>query len=351
MYTIQATNINHAVNQGFKLLVESGQEEASRNGSVIVMDAPVMTTYLKPKERVIYSPTRDANPFFHLMESLWMLAGRNDLAFPLFFNSKFASYSDDGAIVHGAYGHRWRVLFGMDQLAHLADELRNKPNTRRAVLEMWSALGDLTPIQVKAFEADNDILVGGLEGRDVPCNTHAYFDLRGGVLNMTVCNRSNDAVWGAYGANAVHFSVMQEYLAAMVGVQVGVYRQFSNNFHAYTDIYSKEALLKIAEEALTTNHYIPQFTSEVGVETVEPYPLVSTSIEAWNADLRLFMRDPGAPNIYNDDFFNSVAYPMFCAWRQRKAGEGDGMEHAVKIAAKDWKLACVQWINRRAKGA
>jgi thymidylate synthase len=55
------------------------------------------------------------------------------------------------------------------------------------------------------------------------------------VLDLTVLCRSNDVVWGAYGANAVHFSVLQEYLAGRIGVDVGVMYQFSNNYHGYVD--------------------------------------------------------------------------------------------------------------------
>ena len=32
-------------------------------------------------------------------------------------------------------------------------------------------------------------------------------------LCMTVCNRSNDMLWGAYGANVVHMSMLQEFVA------------------------------------------------------------------------------------------------------------------------------------------
>ena len=72
------------------------------------------------------------------------------------------------------------------------------------------------------------------EGRK-PCNTQIYFWSRNGKLNMTVANRSNDMIWGAYGANAVHMSFLQEYVASMCGVKCGIYTQFTHNLHAYLD--------------------------------------------------------------------------------------------------------------------
>jgi thymidylate synthase len=77
-------------------------------------------------------------------------------------------------------------------------------------------------------------------GKDVPCNTNAFFRVTNGKLDMMVNCRSNDIFWGAYGANAVHFSFLQEYVASSIGVEVGRYWQNSFNFHAYVDRFPKE---------------------------------------------------------------------------------------------------------------
>lgn len=349
MKIIEARNVNHAVAQALPYLLKEGLREESRNGTVLVAPAPVITVYEYPKQRVLFSPLRNANPFFHLMESLWMLAGRNDLAFPMFFNKRFEEYSDDKFTVHGAYGHRWRSMFGMDQIAHVVDELKAKPTSRRAVLQMWSALGDLVPIEVQEYNSDKTILVGGLTSKDVPCNTHAYFEVRQNNLNMTVCNRSNDVIWGAYGANAVHFSILQEYIATQIGVAVGRYIQFSNNFHVYTDVYNQETLAKLAEEADQTDYY-NDLPNKNNVVKVNPYPLMTVEVKKWNEDIRQFMRDPGGTTLYNDRFFNNVAAPMFKAYAERKAKAGNGIKFIDQIEAEDWRLACTQWVARREKG-
>jgi hypothetical protein len=94
--------------------------------------------------------------------------------------------------------------------------LRKRPDSRRVVLQMWDPVNDLDS-----------------PSKDIPCNTNIYFKIRGGELQMTVCNRSNDMIWGAYGANAVHMSVLQEYIAAALGVYIGPYYQVSDSFHVY----------------------------------------------------------------------------------------------------------------------
>ena len=137
------------------------------------------------------------------------------------FVKRMLEFSDDGLIFHGAYGHRWVRYFGKNQLEIIINRLAKHPTDRRCVLSMWDAPGDLM----------------GKMGVDVPCNTSAYFSIGvRGDLDMTVSNRSNDIIWGAYGANAVHFSFLQKYIAERLGISVGRYWQISNNFHAYEKV-------------------------------------------------------------------------------------------------------------------
>lgn len=341
MKVLFAMNVNQALAEGLHYLRGEGRLETSRNGPVLVSPVPVTTVYQFPRERVLFSPVRDANPFFHLMESLWMLAGRNDLFFPQFFNTKFNDYSDDGKTVHGAYGHRWVNTGTLNQLRALGSELRRDPTSRRCVLQMWDMRRDLH----KA--------IGEAQGKDVPCNTHAYFLVNNGNLDMTVCCRSNDIVWGAYGANAVHMSVMMEYVAAIVGIPVGTYRQVSNNYHAYLSLFEgewKDKMWRMAADAERSDEYVDGIEPSVVVENVEEF----------DADLTQFFKDWDArmaePNMmdlnvdnYRTRFFRDCALPMFASWffRKAKASDGLGELEPMKSDHEDWYIACREWIMRR----
>ena len=330
MYVIQALNVNHALAAGLRYLNEHGEHEESRNGPVLVSPTPVTTMYACPEQRVLFSPLREANPFFHLMEALWMMAGRNDLAWPLYFNKRFADYSDDGQTVHGAYGYRWRRHFEIDQIAQAVKELTTNCNSRRAVIGMWDPVADC-----------------GVNFADIPCNTTIYFRRREHHLDMTVCNRSNDIYWGAYGANAVHMSILQEFIARALGIGMGYYYQVSNNYHLYTgliELESNSAREMMAHHSLKNDHYSAHF-----IETVKPYPLMVTEPDAWMADLAVFMTNPTQRGSFNDPFFKDVACPMFCAWHERKQKTSDGAHWVSQIAAEDWRLACTEWIERRQK--
>src|SRR5437016_2476859 len=96
MYVNNATTVSEALSQGLHAIRVHGIEKPSRVGAVLVMPRPVLTEYKDPTNRVLFSPMRDANPFFHVMETLWMLAGRNDLPWLTRFNKRFEAYSDDG---------------------------------------------------------------------------------------------------------------------------------------------------------------------------------------------------------------------------------------------------------------
>ena len=352
MKVIQARNVHEALPKGMFELNLNGVRRESRVGDVLVMNEPVTTLYEKPMERVLFWAERDANPFFHFMEGLWMLAGRNDVGWISQFSSNIAQFSDDGETFHGPYGFRWINHFvkniGEDedhpeyvpfnQLETVAQMLKNNPNERRCVVQMWDAEVDL-----------------GRVGKDVPCNTQIYFKIgTDGRLNMTVANRSNDIIWGAYGANAVHMSMLQEFMAAWVGVPVGKYWQVSNDYHAYVDIFEKHKELIRDQEVNVFN--FPYEHGRKGMEPVSPYPMVNGPIEDWISDLMMFMDEGPVPGM-RDSFFRKVVGPMWNAWFAWKETEGTKRQRVeaarVQLAsckATDWKLACDEWLERRLKG-
>lgn len=318
---VTGQNVNHVLSDALWLLSVRGVRAQSRNGPTIYIPAPTILTYVNPMERVLFNEKRNANPFFHLMESLWMMNGANDLEFVRFFVKRMEQFSDDGQTLNGAYGKRWRTYYKHDQLHAVIKLLKEKPDTRRAVVAMWDGSRDA---------------MNWSWSKDVPCNTHVYFALNPeGDLDMTVCNRSNDLIWGACGANAVHMSVLQEYVACGVGVPVGTYYQMTNNLHIYLETFGDNLdQLKL------------DFAPDDRYDTLPTYSTFNTPLPAWEADLGRFMKHPLASPSYDDPFFNGVAAPMFASWYDRKLGTGTGIEAAMAIGAQDWQTACVEWIHR-----
>lgn len=321
MYALSGRNVNVVFPAAMRLMQMLGRERPSRVGRVLELPGPVVTTYYRPAERVLFSHARDANPFFHFFEALWMLAGRNDVDFLRQLVHRMLTFSDDGATLHGAYGNRWRFHFGMNQLEVVASLLRRELDTRRAVLTMWDPAVDL-----------------GRDSRDLPCNTTVYFKVRESALHMTVCNRSNDLLWGAYGANVVHLSMLHEYMACRAGgYPLGEYTHFSDSMHVYLDGAGGELWGRVSGEA----DQLPQDLYEGA--GVRPFPMGVG--EGWDADLMDFFERwdrCGDPlGTFRTSWWRDVAVPLWRAWRERS------WRAAEQCVAADWRHAALQWLGRR----
>ena len=347
MYVIAAKNVSEALYIGLEHLLAYGKWQKTRTGNVLEYPEPVITEYRSPKERVLFYPERDANPFFHLFEAIWMLAGRKDVEYIGLFNKQIAKYSDDGAHLDGAYGHRWKKYFGFDQLYMIKNHLQTNPESRRAVLAMWDA-------------TDLNRSLGDSPSKDIPCNTNIYFKIRDGILDMTVCCRSNDIIWGTYGANAVHFSILQEYMASQIGCLVGKYYHLSDSFHAYNGPLKKVS--KILETGAGTSFL--WYDSYIGLDegkSYKPEPMFSDPEKA-DEDIHSFLfythtyfLSDGDFKVeiptYTNTFFKETAKRMFHAWYKGyiKKDYSAGIEEAKQIQTLDWRKASVEWLERRMK--
>lgn len=386
----------------------------SRYGEVMMIEEPVIVTYEKPRERVLFNTARDANPFFHLYESLWMLVGRNDVAPLAYYNSRMTEFSDNGRVFNGAYGYRWRhgstgpmgdEYATIDQLQIIIDHLKTKPESRRAVLQMWNVEDDLLKIGMggecncgadrsgPSAEAHSDRCPAKEGSRDVCCNLSATFQIGLGIclvcsgtgyhryypdlggkpnfsdsaaclsckgephdqpryLNMTVFNRSNDLIWGMLGANAVHFSILQEYVAAHLGLEVGVYNQVTTNLHAYTKTWDAEKWLKDYERPAAQCFGYGDREGLADSLT----PLVSDPAR-FDKELPEFVERhsrSGMVGDYKEPFLRDVAQPMCIAWHTWKdksvsnyARYCRAYNWTDKIRSEDWRIAAREWFSRR----
>ena len=328
--TINARNVNEAFVLGVKAIQAHGVANDSRNGPVLKFPNLVVTCYQRPYERVLSHPVRHCNHTFHLMESLWMLAGRNDLKFLTEFNPRMAEYSDDGEFIRGsAYGYRWRKHFPIDQIEEAIKHLEKDPNSRRCVISHWDVTMD-------AFT----------ETKDTPCNQQIFFWLEGKFLCMTVTNRSNDMIWGAYGSNAVHFSFLHEYMAMRLKKFIGVYNQVSNNMHVYTenDVWKRVRHI----DPGPVDHY------DMGELKV---CLIDSNFDVDNK----YFFDCYDSEIFPDQekfksrFFKEVVWRLYTAWKywHGKDQPLDSLTHARNILyspiTPDFNDACIYEVDRKIK--
>lgn len=356
MKIIKARNVNDAYAQGLAYLLAEGREEATRAGPCLVAPGPVTTLYERPTERVLFAARRDANCFFHLCESLAMLAGRNDAALLDRYVRDFgARFAEPNGNIHDGYGRRWRVAFGFDQLEFIIAKFKREPGTRQLVLSMWDPRGEAIDSGGIDWTCGEDDLRDEVV-KTRPCNTHAYFrisrekeliDVNMGVrdyvhvnyLDMMVCCRSNDILYGCYGANSCHFSVLQEYLAAMIGVHVGVYHQVSFNYHAYHDVLTKVGAPELDDRYTTQGlHPVSLVDHPQSFDSELSALLTMVDHDQWDE----------APRQWRNDFLGGTALPLLRAHSRWRAGRREqAYEGMEQVWAPDWRAAGREWMERR----
>ena len=327
---ITVRNAVHALPHMITHIVDNGVEQDSRNGRTLELEGVTAIEYTRPTERQLFCPVRDENPFFNYLEGLWMLAGRNDVEFLSKIVGRMATFSDDGKTFNAAYGYRMRHHFGFDQLLTVIDLLKKDPNTRQAVVQLWD-YQDLTKVT-----------------KDKACNTQIVFKIRAGKLHMTVFNRSNDLIWGALGANKSHFSMIQEFVAAEVGVPIGSYYQVSNAMHVYTDLP--------AWNPLVDRYYHEAIKGRIVVDDpyereVQPYPLVHKP-DVFLKEVEAFCEDPLSDREYHNPSLGYVAKPLYKAYALHKAGDTAlAIRHLhTGMVQCDYNLAASEWLYRRLAG-
>lgn len=173
-----------------------------------------------PRQRWISARTPAISPAFAIAEVFWILNGDNDSGFMNFWNPALPKYSGNGDTYHGAYGHRIKKQFGIDQLEASFKALSSNPYTRQVVIQIWDPRTD--------FPDDN----GQPVAADIPCNICSILKIRNHKLEWLQVMRSNDIYLGMP-YNIIQFTTIQEILSGWLNIELGAYCQISDSLHAY----------------------------------------------------------------------------------------------------------------------
>ena len=223
-------------------VLDTGVEVDSRVGRTKEL-THVTIELLEPWKRGITQGDRRASLPAQIAETMWVLAGRNDVAWLSHYLPRAADFSDDGEVWRGGYGPRIRDWQkpgvpqgkGTDQLGHVVELLRSDPGTRRAVINIYDPAVDTHP------------------GKDIPCNNWLHFLNRDGALDLAVTIRSNDLMWGWSGINSFEWSALQEIVAGLVGLEVGSLVFHISSLHLYERHWEKAR--RITERPTTRPTY------------------------------------------------------------------------------------------------
>ncbi len=313
MFTAEYTGINDFLVRSSRLLLENGVVRETRGMRCYELPEPFMFKITEPTARLVTISERKWSITLPYAESLWLASGRNNMDFISYYLHRMKDFSDGGKFMRAGYGPRLRNYNGetqdyqvsdvlphhfrwVDQFKYVVDCFERDSNTRRAVINIDDTMKD-------EFDVTGEIKTT----KDYPCTRLLHFmkNSQSGKLDLTVYMRSNDMLWGASAVNIFNFTFMQEYFAAILGLEVGNYYHIANNFHYYED---KQKVLKViasvSEYEDVPYVYEKKFSSLK--EFDEQIKLLSSEEAKMRKDDYLYN-----PDMFIDDFFKdwySVLY-------------------------------------------
>lgn len=186
----------------------------------------IMTSFEldNPIERVVYSEERKINLTFQFAEFFWYISGDDSLSFIGYYAPNMRKYSADQKTLKGtAYGSRFykRLSNGRTQIETVIELLNKQPETKRAVLQIYEA---------EELSDQNNI--------DVACTLSLQFLIRNGKLNCIAFMRANDMFVGM-SSDVFSFTMIQEYIARRLGVEIGTYYHVVGSSHIYEVNFAK----------------------------------------------------------------------------------------------------------------
>ncbi|WP_050627363.1 thymidylate synthase [Bradyrhizobium viridifuturi] len=247
---IQTETLDDALLQLYpQLLARSdGVVTASRGDTVEAIGALIEIT--DPRARLSRSETR-GKLFSSLGELLWYLTGDNQLDFILPYVKRYKCETEDGKTVYGGYGPR---LFGPpDQIANVITLLKQRPSSRRAVIQLFDKSDIAEP------------------HREIPCTTNLQFFVRDEKLDMIATMRSNDAYFGLP-HDAFCFTMLQEIIARTLALEVGTYRHFAGSMHIYRERWADAQ--HFVDEGYQSRVAMPE------MPTGDPWPAIAILLDA-----------------------------------------------------------------------
>jgi thymidylate synthase len=218
----------------------------------------VSFTLTDPRERIIYAAPRQTNIVFCYAEALWYLLARDDLDMIGYYAPRLCKLSADGQTLTGtAYGPK---MFGSEmpgwpsQWEQVSQLLSTDPATTRAVITLFH------PAELD--EPDNP---------DVSFPIALQFLLREAHLHAVAYMRGNDAVTGLLN-DVFSFTLIQEFAAHHLGVQVGSYSHHVGSMHIKdTDITHVQTILSSQNEPPCFQAPVMPPTSRNDLKTIEEH--------------------------------------------------------------------------------
>ena len=287
-----------------------------------------LTMLEQPLERYLFLPKRHNDVCAQFAETMWVLAGRDDIAWLSRYLPRAPDFSDDGRTWHAAYGPRLRRWAGdVDQLDQVRRLLSEDRTSRRAVMVLFDPARDF------------------VDFKDVPCNNWLNWIARDDKLHLSVAVRSNDAMWGFSGTNAFEWSILQEMMAYWLGLGVGSARYFATSFHLYDHHFNR------ARQIGEGFHGLTPYDFGIGRAAFQtPWSDFSAKLDRWFALEELVRSKPDGPLFVHgrtgDPLLDSGLALVQVYWAHKQWGVDRLAKELAALPSDDYVAAMYEQLGR-----
>ncbi|GEB76025.1 thymidylate synthase [Sporolactobacillus inulinus] len=167
---------------------------------------PLMTTKKLHYKSIIY-------------ELLWFLKGDTNIKYLQEHGVRiWNEWADEHGDLGPVYGHQWRSWPGksggtIDQIAHVVDEIKKNPNSRRLIVTAWNPM-DIPDMALP------------------PCHCLFQFYVNDGKLSCQLYQRSADVFLGVP-FNIASYALLTHMIARVTGLEVGDFVHTLGDAHIY----------------------------------------------------------------------------------------------------------------------
>ena len=164
-------------------------------------------------------------------ELLWFIKGETNIKYLQDNNVKiWDSWADEKGDLGPVYGHQWRNWNsdGIDQIAHLIDQISNNPNSRRMIVSAWNP--SVLPDTAKSFSEN----VSNGKAALPPCHAFFQFYVSNGKLSCQLYQRSADTFLGVP-FNIASYALFTMMIAQVTDLEPGDFVHTFGDVHLYNN--------------------------------------------------------------------------------------------------------------------
>jgi len=232
---LTAVSLDDLLLKVFRRILATGERVNASKGWNTELSGVVLEI-TNPLARLSRTETK-GTAFSCLGETLWYLAGSDQLDFIKYYLSNYRQFAERDGTIHGAYGPRLLSMRGkVDQIETVTNLLERKPSSRQAVIQLFNAEDLLKPYN------------------DIPCTCTVQFLIRKGTLNTITHMRSNDAFLGLP-HDVFAFTFIQELVARTLRLKLGSYKHMVGSLHIYDS--DKEKIYRFLNEGYQSRIFMP----------------------------------------------------------------------------------------------